>query len=292
MLDDMKRHCLLLASVALGVALWSCIDDPIYDTSHPDTGKIAFTIDFSGRTDGVATPETVTARVGQYSASLATGAPIAFPNLLQPGVCHANLYNTADKITVEGPTASVAAAASPSIPGQTFADPLPGWLFTCALDQTIEKDKDYDITALMVQQVRQLTITLNVTGGDPARITAVSAVLTGVAGSVNIDTGVPQGIPVNVAPAFTRTDARLSATVRLLGVTGPQQKLTVTLTFSDGTATTQTIETDLTTQLAGFNADKKTPLTLTGTLETPVKAGFTATITDWKAVDGGSYIIK
>ena len=49
-----------------------------------------------------------------------------------------------------------------------------------------------------------------------------------------------------------------------------------------------TLTSDLTTALAAFNADKRTPLTLGGSVvETLTGSGFGATITDWTAGVGG-----
>ena len=46
------------------------------------------------------------------------------------------------------------------------------------------------------------------------------------------------------------------------------------------------LESDLTAELASFNADKKTPLALGSTLvETPAGTGFTATIDKWETID-------
>ena len=49
-----------------------------------------------------------------------------------------------------------------------------------------------------------------------------------------------------------------------------------------------TLTSDLTTALAAFNADKRTPLMLGGSVvETPTGSGFGATITDWMPGIGG-----
>lgn len=282
----MKLTNIAMAAVAAALLLTGCTDDPIYDTSHPATGKIFFTIDWSGRTEGVAIPATVTATAGQYSAQIPAQAGGEFPNLLVPGTYHLNLYNAADKVAVSGTTASVATINTPQGFTGTFVDAQPGWLFTWATDQPIEKDHDYDITAVMQQQVRQLSITLTVKEGDPARISGIAAELTGVTGAIDINTGQSVGPAVGIIPLFALAGDKLTATVRLLGITGSEQKLIVRLTFSDGTVTTQTIESDLSTQLAGFNADKKTPMALGSDILTPIGAGFTATITDWTKTTG------
>ena len=78
------------------------------------------------------------------------------------------------------------------------------------------------------------------------------------------------------------------ATVRLLGIAGDAQRLTATLTYTDGNPADTGLESNLTAALKDFNNDKTEPLTLGGTIaETPGEAGFTGEITDWETVDGG-----
>ncbi len=270
-----------ITSILILAALASCdVNDPIYYTSHPEQGKITFSMDFSQRTDGVTVPAEVTAKVGQHSATLATGQAVTFPNLVDPGTYHINIYNAADKISVSGTTASVTVTAG-------VADPLPGWFFTYAADQVIEKDKDYDLTALMRQQVRELTLVIEPTGGTVEKIATVDATLTGVASQLNIDDSTPS-TPVSVKPAFTKqSDGNYKATVRLLGMAGDEQRLTVVMSFTGGNPQPVTESHDLSALLANFNGDKKIPLTLGAqAVETPTGAGFTATITPWTVVTG------
>ena len=65
------------------------------------------------------------------------------------------------------------------------------------------------------------------------------------------------------------------------------QRLTATLTYTDGNPQPTSLNSDLTATLDDFNNDKTTSLTLGGTLaETPDEAGFTGEITGWETVDG------
>jgi hypothetical protein len=166
-----------------------------------------------------------------------------------------------------------------------------GWFFTGSQDLSIERDRDYAFTVAMQQQVRQLTLVLEATGSAKDKITAIDATLSGVAGAINIDNGNPTGNAVSVVPVFTRqTDGKYYATIRLLGITGNAQTLTVTLSFAGGNPSSVTIPCDLSDPLATFNADKKTPLTLNATtVVTPTEAGFTAAIDEW--VNNEGYII-
>lgn len=134
----------------------------------------------------------------------------------------------------------------------------------------------------MHQQVRQLTLELDITGDARDRITGIDATLSGVAGAIDITNGNPAGNPVTVTPVFTQANGKYSATIRLLGITGNTQTLSLTLHFADNNPANYTLNSDLSTQLATFNADKKMPLTLQSILTVvPTPTGLTSTIADW-----------
>jgi len=206
-----------------------------------------------------------------------------------------------------------AASASSSL---RFVQPLPGWLFTSTLSATLTAPAtDQSFTARMRQQVRQLTLLIEPSGGTAARIARIEAYLEGVASMLNVDTDVHSApacvalnfsrqtngnttdIPAN-GPADSSPASKWSATVRLLGTAGPQQRLYAHIYFEDDQPAAITLQdadgnpgSDLTSALSSFNADKKTPLTLTGAIvETPTSAGFVATIRDWNRVTGGSVV--
>lgn len=262
-------------AVVAATLLTACdVKDPIYNTPHPDHGKIILTTDWSGIGSGITAPQSYTVKVGDYSATL-SGATNTIDKLFDPGNYPLDVYNTADNIAVSGTTATA-----------NYTTGALGWFFTCAMNEAIAKDTDYAITAMMAQQVRQLTIVIEPTGSTIDRITGISATLSGVAGTLDFATGT-HGAPSNVALTFTKitsgADAgKWTATVRLLGVTGAEQKLSGTIKFTDGSPADRSLESDLITELVNFNTDKKTPLTLGGTVvETQFEAGFTATITKW-----------
>ena len=181
-----------------------------------------------------------------------------------------------------------------------FVQEMPGWLFTSTQDVAIEADTDHELILPMHQQVRQLTLYIQPTGGTTEHIERIEGYLAGAASTLDMDNGT-HSAPMNVALHFTRVtngaDAgKWAATVRLLGVAGTQQKLHATLYFTgDNPPPVSLTDTDgmegifLTEELAAFNADKATPLALGGSIvETPTATGFTATITDWTTIAGGS----
>lgn len=279
------RYTTTILSLALLLTLGGCVKDELHDTPHPDTGKVAVTADWSDRGEGVDIPAEWTVTMGGYTGT-ETGATHSPDYLFNPGSYTLAVYNPADGITVSGMTAAVAAADGGCIVN------TPGWLFTSVQEVEIEADTDYSLTAVMHQQVRELTLVIEPTGDAAERIESIEGTLSGAAGTLDFATGT-HGTPSEVKLHFTKITegddvGKWMATVRLLGIAGNSQRLTATLTYTDGNPQPTSLNSDLTAALDGFNDDKTTPLTLGGTLaETPDEAGFTAEITGWETVDSG-----
>lgn len=276
------RYCV---AAALTLAATSCVKDELHDTPHPDYGKITVTADWSDRGGGVDIPAEWTVTMGDYTGT-ETGETHSPDYLFKPGGYTLAAYNIPEGITVSGTMATVAAADGGCIVN------TPGWLFSSVQEVAIEADTDYSLTAVMRQQVRQLTLMIEPTGDAANRIESIEGTLSGAAGTLDFATGT-YGTPSEVELHFTKiTDGddagKWMATVRLLGIAGNLQRLTATLTYTDGNPQPTALESDLTTALADFNDGKTAPLTLGGTIaETPGEAGFTGEITDWETVDGG-----
>lgn len=276
------RYCV---AAALTLAATSCVKDELHDTPHPDHGKITVTADWSDRGEGVDIPAEWTVAMGDYTGT-ETGATHSPDYLFKPGGYTLAAYNTPEGITISGTTATVAAADG------GFIVNTPGWLFSSVQEVAIEADTDYELTAVMHQQVRKLTLMIEPTGDAAERIESIEGTLSGAAGTLDFATGT-YGTPSEVELHFTKiTDGddagKWTATVRLLGIAGDLQRLTATLTYTDGNPQPTALESDLTEALADFNDGKTAPLTLGGTIaETPGEAGFTGEITDWETVDGG-----
>lgn len=277
-----------LAALLLAV---SCdVKDPIYNTPHPDHGKLTLTADWSQRGAGIDIPVSYTVQAGGYSVTLNDGTN-TLDHLFEPGTYRTYLYNTPEHITVSGTTATVAAASGNVDGAGQFVQEMPGWLFTCAMDVSVEKDTEYALTATMQQQVRQLTLIIEPTGSTTDRIERIEGYLSGVAGTLDFSAGI-HATPANVELQFAKITSgvnagKYAATVRLLGVAGERQKLNAIIHFTGGNPKAMSLGSDLTTELAAFNADKTKPLTLGGkAVETPTGAGFSATITDWMPGNG------
>lgn len=278
-----KLHIIIL-SAALSL-LSACVKDELHDTPHPSHGAISVTADWTDRGEGVDIPAEWTVTMGDYTGT-ETGATHSPDYLFKPGGYTLAAYNIPEGITISGTTAAVNAADG------GFIVNTPGWLFSSVQEVAIEADTDYELTAVMHQQVRKLTLMIEPTGDAAERIESIEGSLSGAAGTLDFAT-VTYGAASDVALHFTKitegSDAgKWTATVRLLGIAGDTQRLTATLTYADGNPADTGLESDLTAALADFNADKTEPLTLGGTIaETPTEAGVEAGITDWEKIDGG-----
>ena len=276
------RYCV---AAALLLAATSCVKDELHDTPHPDHGKITVTADWSDRGEGVDIPAAWTVTMGDYTGT-ETGATHSPDYLFKPGGYTLAAYNIPEGITVSGTMAAVDAADGGCIVN------TPGWLFTSVQEVAIEADTDHELTAMMRQQVRQLTLVIEPTGDAAERIESIEGSLSGAAGTLDFATEA-YGAASDVALRFTKITSggdagKWTATVRLLGIAGDTQRLTATLTYADGNPQPTSLESDLTAALADFNSDKTAPLTLGGTMaETPTEAGVEAGITDWEKTDGG-----
>ena len=281
------RQYINMMGMAAAVLLSSCVKDTLYDTPHPDYGKIAVTADWSARGEGIDIPATWTVTMGDYTGT-ETGAIHSPDYLFNPGSYTLAVYNPADDIMVSGTTAAVVQEAG----NVAYISNTPGWLFTSVQEIEIEADTDYALTAVMQQQVRELTLMIEPAGDAADRIESIEGTLSGAAGTLDFVTGT-HGTPSEVKLHFTKiTDGddagKWMATVWLLGIAGDAQRLTATLTYTDGNPQPTSLNSDLTSALNSFNDGKTAPLTLGGTIaDTPTEAGVEAGITGWEKIDGG-----
>lgn len=280
----------LTVAVATALSFTSCVKDELFDTPHPDHGKITVTADWTARGEAVPEPESWTVCMGDYTGE-ETEAVHAPEDLFEPGEYTLAAWSRADNITVSGTTATVSSASGSRNDAGAFIHNAPEWLHTSVQQVTIEKDRVHEFTAAMMQQVRQLTIVIEPKGDAAGRIEGIDAYQTGAAGTLDFSDGT-HGSPANVELAFAKITeganaGKWTATVRMLGIAGAQQRLKGSIRFADDNPKPVALDSDLTEALSGFNTGKTEEIILGGTLvETPTEAGFTADITDWKTVEG------
>ena len=239
------------------------VDLPQGDDEEED----AYTVEIDGTTaDG---------KEGRYTVS----------DPLPPGEYTVLAYNTPQGFTVTDGIARVERTDGTVRALTDFINPLPDYLYSGTERITVMADDTLRMNLDVTQRVRDLHIELTVTEGDPERIAAIAGTLSGVAEAYDLRNETLYGEAVSTRPTFTRSGDKVSADLRLLGIMGDAQTLSILLTFSNGD--TQSIESDLTEVLAGFNGSTE-PFTLTGNLRTPVEGGFAGSIDGWQQADGGN----
>ena len=191
------RQYINMMGMAAAVLLSSCVKDTLYDTPHPDYGKITVTADWSDRGEGVDIPAEWTVTMGGYTGT-ETGETHAPDYLFNPGSYTLAAYNTPENITISGTTAAVVQETG----NGTYINNAPGWLFSSVQEVTIEADTDYELTATMHQQVRELNIIIEPTGDAKDRIESIEGHLSGAAGTFAFATGT-SGSVSDVALHFT-----------------------------------------------------------------------------------------
>ena len=278
-----KRYAIIGVAATL---LASCVKDELHNTPHPDRGAV--TVSLTGWTAG----DDYVLDIDGKTADI-TGSPFVYPDPLLPGAHSLVVYNRAEGFTFDGRTARVNTRDDKARADGATIIPLPGYLKTSSQEITVVADDTLRVTPSPRQQVRELTLMVEPTGDAADRIEAIEGRLSGAAGTLDFATGI-HGAPSEVELHFMKITSgddagKWTATVRLLGIAGDAQRLTATLTYTNGNPQPTGLESDLTAALADFNSDKTTPLSLGGTMaETPDEVDSTATITDWEEVDGGN----
>lgn len=261
---------LFTAIVALfSVMFFSCTKEELVNPP-----KVTLTTDWTNRTEGIDIPSEYTVVINNQNIIVRT-ATNALPEL-EAGTHPVTIYNYADKVTINGSTATVSTSGS-------IVDTLPGYLFYSILDAVYENDKENNITTVMKQQIRQLNIELTITEGDVDQIESIIASLSGVANTMDLKTNTYSGTGLKVEPVFTKNGNKLIASVRLIGLTAETQKLTLDIKYKSGAK--QQIVSDVSSLFTNFGTNKHQPLTLKGNAEVFTAIETQITIEAWDIQD-------
>jgi len=273
----MKKIVLFLGSVLL---LASCdVKDPIYNTPHPNHGIVMGLTEWSQRGEGVEVPAEYLVEVSG-TTNTANATTFIMPGLFEPGNVEVLAYNLPAGVSANGGIATVSTGTD-----GTLLVPDAGVLFSGVATTHVVADDTARVTLAMQQRMREVRFTLTITDGAPERITDIKARLDGVTASINLRTGEVIGNSASVMLSFLRKGDKLSANVWIIGIIEEaKQQIVTTLTFSDNHRIETT--TDVTDIFRHFNADKLTPLGVTGSLYAPVGTKPDGTIIDWKPGNG------
>lgn len=264
-----KYNILFLILVALTSFALSCTKE---DLVNPP--KVILNVDWLNRTESIDIPSSYQVTIDNRTLTYSEVSNM-LPELLA-GRYPVSIYNLVEKITVNSSTATVSTTNG-------IVDANPGWLFYSDLDITYENDKEITATAVMHQQVRLLNIELSITEGNINNIESITASISGVANTLDMKSGTHSGSGLKVIPTFIRDGNKLTASVRLIGLTNETQNLTLDITYNDGAK--QQIISDISTKLTDFNAEKHKPMILKGDAKIWSRVGFDTIITEWKIQD-------
>ncbi len=236
--------------VMAALAMTGCWQE---DFSDCPGGKLVLETTWDETGEEVDIPESYRAVIGSWSEVL-SGNYNEIGHTFDPGDYRVYVYNTPDKITVNGTTATVTASGS-------GIDNMPGWLFTYNGDiQGLTENEYRTVQAHMAQQVGRITYEITAEGENIKEIGSivtevVSTRLDGIASSMNIGTGALSGSS-SVSPAFAMEGRdRYTAESRIIGTAGAMQTLTLVLKTPSGA--TQTLSGEAAPVLAGFNTFKR-----------------------------------
>lgn len=276
-----------MAVALVALSLTSCVKDELFDTPHPDKGAVVITTEWAEALAESDIPASYFLSMDGGAAKQANEKTFTYPDLLTPGEHSLLVYNEPQGLTLSGTTAKVNL-----LPDGT-AEPMPGYLFSAERKLAVAQDDTLRISIPMVRRVCPITMNLTLSGENTGKIAKIEAALSGVAGSVDMQSGAIGNENLTIKPVVGQASAKTRAYAegmielkcRVLGINkAERQMLTVTVTMEDGYVST--ITSDLTEYLKNLNAEMK-PVELTGTVEAPQDGHFSGTIEDWKVVSGG-----
>lgn len=287
-----NRLKLFLASAGL-LFLCSCSSSGNEKLDERTFGDLELTVNWNNASSHAVIPSlysvTINADWSLQNAVL-SGSKNKFPDPIPSGKARVWVYNLPNDVLIEGETATVRKLSSAS----NTIEALPGWLFSAAQEVNIIANEMRSTTIAMKQLIRELTLTINLEGEYIHEIKAIEGVLSGISNNVHLISGQLQHTePFNVVPAFKNKDMHtLEANVRVLGIdTREKQVLSLQIVFQD--ESTQLVESDLSSLLAGFNSilekELEADMLITGggtTKPDPESPEFLATIQDWRNVSG------
>lgn len=280
---------LLTAISCAALMLTACNGkDPGHNTDHPGHAKIRLTTDWS-QTNAGAVPAAYSIDIGPHSAQH-TENPCMIDHLFDPGNYHGHVYNKPAGYSVSGCALLMTPVNTPAGYQGAFVPSDAEYFYSGTINEVLEKDRVHDVKVLMVQQTGEVAFVMEPKGGTAERVASVEIVLNGVAQGWNMDKETPTGTAASVHIALNRDQTgKWKGECRLLGVTGSAQEVITVVRFTDNVPAEISETFDITSQMAGFNANKRRGVTLGAQLvDVPTAGAFTAVITDWVSVDEGT----
>lgn len=275
-----KTGSFLLGTLLILVS--GCVKDDLYNTPHPDKGAVVIATDWSDALAEADVPSAYCLCMDNGKTERTTEKSCCYPDLLLPGEHSLLLYNEPQGISISGTTATI------NLREDGTLEPMPEYLFSATQKLYVAPDDTLRVTVPMVRRLCPIVLKLSLTGENKEEIARIEATLSGMAGSVELQSGTLGSekltVGLDVKSIETRTPSSgIEIRCRTLGVNSQErQLLTVTVTMRDGYQSR--IISDLTEALKELNKEM-TPIVLDGTVPPPQDGHFEGSITDWKVTD-------
>ena len=277
----MKRKTLydaVLLSAALVLPLSSCVKDELFNTQHPDKGAVLVTADFSERSKNCTPPAQYRILVGTQECIAPSEQAYRLPSLFAPGTYTVSAWNDCEGISVSGEKLIVNGTA----PGEI--ESLPGYLFCARQEILVSRDDTLKVKLPMVQRTRDLHFEFTLSEGDPQLIESVTGRLEGIAGEFDLASQSVTGEAAATRLTFTLNGRILSTDIRVLGILGTSQMMTLEVSFH-GSGETQTTTVDMKGPLSKIHESTLIGVEIDGELAVPVGADISAAITGWTDIE-------
>lgn len=240
----MKRKHIGLACLA-AFALTACTSTPEEIRIGEDALNVK--IGYGSVTEGVALPSSYFIA---YDENLieTTATSLPLPGVADPGTYRISVYGASSNVTVDGQIARVATAGD----GIESADWFFAWCGYKRMDYNVPNSMDIK----MAQYTQQINLALRCMGEKSDDIASITAHLSGVAGSVDLESGI-YADPSTVSAALRGgvLAGSYRGELRIIGaVTTQPNVLTLDVAFNDGSK--HPIVLDLSDKLPAFNNDK------------------------------------
>ncbi len=289
----MRRVFLTIIGALL---ITSCYKSDLTDTTHPESGEVVVDIELptdvvdpDGGYTIIFNGETITTSDGSTSV----GADI------EPGEYYIYVYNNTSGISVEDNTSTDGTILANAESEGDSVKSLTDHIYFGMQRVVVTADAVVTSDISMEQISRDINFNLQITEGDPDRIESITSSLSGIASQWECVADIPYGAGASIVPLLIQGESMVRSTIdndyitgsiRVLGIMGSEQILTLELTYSDGIS--QKIVSDISDLLSNANSDKSTPITLSGDIYTPIEAGQEGTITNWDQINGGSQTVN
>lgn len=289
----MKR---VLIIIIAALFITSCYKSDLSDTTHPAEGKVAVSIELP---TGDIPPSDGYTIIFNGETFTTTDYSTTLDAIVEPGEYYVYVYSNTAAINIEDRTSVDGTIIATAESDEENVKSLNDHAYFGMQRVVVTADAVVTSNISMSQISRDINFNLQIAEGDSDRITSISSQLSGVTSQWECIDDTPHGIDTTIDPSLAQgasivrssvDNGYITGSIRVLGINGDEQNLTINLTYSDGK--TQKIVSDISDELSEVNSNKSTPITLSGDINTPTEAGLEGTITNWNQINEGNQTVN